>query len=217
MKNLLITIIGNVASGKTTITSLISKHLPAKKIPADELFRVNPFFPLAVKDRKRWSLASDLWFLYRRVEMTNEFSLGLRKTYILVDGGLPMSYVYAYSRLRSGFYTKDEWKLYTTYYKSLCKNILRSDLIISLEASVDFLQSRIRKRGRAYEIKYFTDGYLLDLNKSLNSFKQNSKKTNTKLLSLNVEKLDLLYNRPTLQSILKKIQANGRRAGPSSG
>ncbi len=67
-----ITIIGNIASGKSTIAHFLAKQLDADLVMADELYKTNPFFQNAVVDRSRWSLASDLWFLMKRVEMAKE-------------------------------------------------------------------------------------------------------------------------------------------------
>lgn len=47
----LITIIGNIGVGKSTLTDLLERYLKAKKVPADSLYQVNPFFPLVVGDR----------------------------------------------------------------------------------------------------------------------------------------------------------------------
>lgn len=46
-----ITVIGNVASGKSTLTPFLAKALRAKLVKADELYKTNPFFKDAVVDR----------------------------------------------------------------------------------------------------------------------------------------------------------------------
>ena len=50
----LVVIIGNVGSGKSTVSKMLAKKLGAKLVPADKFFEINPFFPLALEDRKRW-------------------------------------------------------------------------------------------------------------------------------------------------------------------
>lgn len=169
-KNKLITVIGNVGSGKSTLTRLLAKKLSATIVPADELYKINPFFPLAVKDRKRWSLASDLWFLRERVNLAKKYPQYLLKKNVVVDSGIPMSWVYANSRLKSGFFTRDEWNLYKNYYRVATANIRPPDIVIFLKAKVPFLMERIRKRGRSFEIKYFDQKYLASLEQSIEGF-----------------------------------------------
>src|SRR3989344_2862847 len=103
----LITIIGNIGVGKSTLTGALEREMPAQRVPADSLFKINPFFPLTLNDRARWSLTSDLWFLYERVKAEREIPGFLKTAHVVVDSGLPMSWVYARSRVGSGYFTHD--------------------------------------------------------------------------------------------------------------
>ncbi|MBI3620539.1 deoxynucleoside kinase [Candidatus Roizmanbacteria bacterium] len=167
MRNKLIVVIGNVGSGKSTVSQLLSKELPAALVPADKFFKVNPFFSKAVADRKRWSLTSDLWFLDRRVEMMRTVVKLLTKRPVVVDSGLPMSYVYAHSRRQSGYYNEEEWRFYQELYKKLTAAIIKPDIIVRLVAPMNILVTNIKKRGREFEVKHFTAKYLSCLNDSL--------------------------------------------------
>jgi deoxyadenosine/deoxycytidine kinase len=181
-----VTIIGNAASGKTTLSEALAKALGATVVPADELFRVNPFFPLALKDRKRWSFTSDTWFLQQRVHAVAKVPQMLSKKSVIVDSGLIMSYVYAHSRLEAGFYTEDEWKLYQALFADLTKalNLPPSSIVIYLQSDVELLLQRIKERGRDFEQTSHTREYLTGLHNSLEYVVKELKKQNIHLITV---------------------------------
>lgn len=167
MKHPYITVIGNVASGKSTVSKLLAKKLNAKLIKADELYKTDPFFQIALRDRPRWTLISDLWFLEKRVAIAEKIEKMLNSTSIVQDSGLPMQWVYAQSRLESGFVSKDESILYNALSERLTRHLSAENQIIYLYEPLLVLKERIRKRGRKFEIKYHSDDYLLILERTL--------------------------------------------------
>ncbi len=191
-KGKIITVIGNVGSGKTTLSLKLSKLLNARLVKADTFYLTNPFFPLAVKDRRRWSLTSDLWFLYKRVEMMKKTLSKKNKKYVVIDSGLPMSWVYSHSRIKSGFCNRQEWELYKIYNNLLTNSLPKTTILIQLKASTDFLLKRIKKRGRDFEIKFFDKNYLNSLANSLMTYKKEIVKRSNKLITINVEKNDFI-------------------------
>src|SRR3990167_10732867 len=116
MRKPFITVIGSIASGKSTVAKFIADNLGAEFIAADELYKTNPFCKETLKDRKRWSLASDLWFLVKRAELAEEFEDILKKEIIVQDSGLLMSWAYANSRLRSHYMNENEISLYNILF-----------------------------------------------------------------------------------------------------
>lgn len=203
-KHKLIVVIGNVGSGKTTLTHRLARLMGAREIKADTLYLTNPFFPLAVKDRTRWSLASDLWFLYERVEIMKRNILHLEKQSLLIDSGLPMSWVYSHSRIQSGYYNKHEWLLYKSMSDVTTSKSPKPDLIIHLHGAIPFLLGRIQTRGREFEKKYHTYDYLASLDNSLKEYIAFSKKKRIRILSIDVEKVDM-SKKENLLSLESKI------------
>jgi deoxyadenosine/deoxycytidine kinase len=199
----LITIVGNVASGKTTLTAILAKALKARKIDADKLYLSNPFFPLTIKDRKRWSLTSDLWFLKERIKLMKKINRNGGK-HLIIDSGLPMSWVYAHSRLKNSFYKKDEWQLYESLFSDSTNQLPKTDLVIVLTGSTKYLLNQIDKRGRDYELKYFDQKYLKSLNTSLQCYIRKCRQQKIKLIIINREKHDLT-NLIELKKLIKKI------------
>ena len=204
-KNKFITIIGNIASGKSTLTRLLGQRLKAKQIPADSLFRVNPFFPLALNDRSRWSLASDLWFFYERLKLERKIPHQLKSHHVIVDSGLPMSFVYARSRLISGYLTSNEWKLYKAIHDELLPTARFSDLIINLNTPVETILKRIKRRRRQFELRHYTAKYLLGLESSLAMVVKKLIRHKVRLIDIDTTQIDFIHNDNDLQQLVKKV------------
>jgi deoxyadenosine/deoxycytidine kinase len=182
-----IVVVGNVATGKSTMSALWAKRLSCQHVEADEFYKTNPFFPLAIEDRRRWSLVTDLWFLYERVKLARLTKGYLRHRPVIVDSGLPMSWVYAHSRLSSGFSTIDEWELYLNLYKEMVVEELMPDLVVYLKAEVPFLRQRIIKRGREFELAFHSEEYLESLAASLEVLVNDLKKSNIQVVEYQVD------------------------------
>lgn len=204
-KNRFITVIGNIASGKSTLTRLMCQKLQAKSIPADSLFRVNPFFPLALNDRPRWSLASDLWFFYERLKLERKIPRELKKHHVVVDSGLPMSFVYARSRLISGYLTKNEWKLYKSIHDELLPTASFPDLIIYLKTPVEIILKRIRQRRRKFELKHYTAKYLRGLEESLEMVVKKLKKRKIKIIEIDTTQIDFIHSETDLSQLIGEV------------
>lgn len=168
MQHPFISIIGNVATGKSTLASFLSSALGAHLIKVDELYKSNPFFKEeSPAYRSRWSLASDLWFLVKRVEIAKYIDELLKKEIVVQDSGLLMSFVYANSRLAEGHINQYELDLYNSLSTQITKDTPKEDLIIFLDLPVTVLKKRISARGRNFEITQYNDAYLTNLDASL--------------------------------------------------
>lgn len=157
------TIVGNIGSGKSTLTQLLTKELGAQEIPADNLFEVNPFFPLHLEDRQRWAFDCELWFLHKRAELYREIPKNITTSPIVVDGGLPQSHAYTYIQFAGGYITADEWEMYQTYYSLLVDGLQLPDVVVNLQGDIPSLYQRIQQRGRDYELEFYTKAYLKEL------------------------------------------------------
>lgn len=179
--------------------------MKAKQIPADSLFRINPFFPLALTDRPRWSLASDLWFFYERLKLERKIPIQLKKHHVIVDSGLPMSYVYAKSRLLSGYLTENEWKLYIGIHDELLPSAKFPDVIINLQIPVATILKRIKRRRRKFELKHYNTEYLQGLDESLMTVVKKLRKHHLKLIDVDTTKIDFIHNDNDLQQLINEV------------
>lgn len=166
------------------------------------MFRVNPFFPLALNDRPRWSLASDLWFFYERLKLEREIPQQLKKHHVIVDSGLPMSFVYARSRLINGYLTQNEWELYKSIHDELLPTASFPDVIIYLKTPIRIILKRIKRRRRKFELKHYTAKYLDGLDESLAIVVKKLKKHKIKIIEVKTDQIDFIHNKVDLNNLI---------------
>ena len=181
----MITVIGNIGSGKTTVTPLIAKKLKAKVVFADNLFQtVDPFRELYLNDLKRWALANELWLTLERVILVKKYLKQHKSHLLVIDSGLLMSWAYTHGHFLSGTMTPDEWQLYRRLFDKIAINLFTSSLVVALECSVPSLMKRIKKRGRQFELKYYNPTYLKQIDKGLVKLKEKLQRKNIKVVTI---------------------------------
>lgn len=136
---------GPIGAGKTSLARLLSEHLAADLLlesPDD-----NPFLAKFYQDRRRWALATQLFFLFQRVNQI---------------GGLKQMDLFARPTVADFLFDKDalfaqlnlleeELALYQRIYAHLAPQVPAPDLVIYLQAPADVLMARVRRRGAAFE------------------------------------------------------------------
>lgn len=173
MGSRIITIVGNIGSGKSTLLPIVAKALKAKMLDADSLFQtIDPFREQYLRDLKRWAFANELWLTTQRAHMLTKHVQKNPKKLTIVDSGLLMSWVYTYSHFITKKITIAEWDLYQQLFKELTTNSLEGSLVIFLDCSTKALLQRIKKRGRDYELKFYTPAYLNQIQKGLVALKK---------------------------------------------
>lgn len=181
----MITIIGNIGSGKTTVLPVIAKAIKGKLVDADNLFQtIDPFRELYLNDLKRWALANELWLTLERVILVQKYLRQRNNKILVVDSGLLMSWAYTHSHFLSGTMTGDEWKLYRRLFDKIATNLFTSAVVVALECSVPSLMKRIKKRGRQFELKYYNPTYLKQIDKGLVKLKEKLQRKNIKVVTI---------------------------------
>ncbi len=184
----MVTIIGNIGSGKTTISPVVAKILGAKVVPADNLFQtIDPFRQCYLDDTKRWALANELWLTLERVILVKKYLRQYKDEKLVVDSGLLMSWAYTHGHYLSGMVTKDEWQLYRRLFDKIAISLFTSSIVIALECSVDTLMKRIKQRGRKFELEYYDPVYLSRIDKGLEKLKQKLARKKIKVVTINEE------------------------------
>lgn len=155
-----IAIAGNIGSGKTTLTRLLSKHYNwnAKYESVD----MNPYLADFYNDMQRWSFNLQIYFLKERfkgiVEIERENSNVIQDRTIYEDAR-----IFAPNLHSMGLMTSRDFENYNSLFDLMLSLVKPPDLVIYLRSSIPNLVSQIQKRGREYESGIRID-YLSGLN-----------------------------------------------------
>lgn len=187
---------GVIGAGKTTLATLLAERLNADLVL--EQFEINPFLEKFYKDRRRYAFQTQIFFLVNRyTQQQNILQANLFKPYLVSDYIFEKDRIFASINLEG-----DELKLYETLASQLEKNILKPDLVIYLQSSVDRLMENIRKRDRAFE-RNIQRSYIEQLNEAYNHFFFAYK--STPLLIVNTNEIDFLNNKEDLENLIQLI------------
>ncbi|MDG1944959.1 MAG: deoxynucleoside kinase [Halioglobus sp.] len=154
---------GPIGVGKTTLAKRLATSFNYTTLLEDA--EDNPFLEKFYRNQEQAALATQLFFLFQRVQKIQD----LRQTDIfepvrVADFLMEKDPLFARVNLEH-----DEFQLYEKVYQQLTIDAPKPDLVIYLQASTDVLLSRIDHRGLAYE-KGIDRGYLERLNEVYSEF-----------------------------------------------
>lgn len=190
LRNLVI--VGNVASGKSTLTQLLATRLPnACAVP--ESFEENPFLPLYLQDHSRWALANAVRYYYDYARVFAQATAGHRYDFHVIDaGGASNRLIYGRYLLEEGVMTPHEYAL----YEILC-NLIQThfaypepDAYIFVRASPETCLARIRARSWDFQLRTITLKYLTALQKYIQALQLTVQASGIPALELSSETLD---------------------------
>ncbi len=189
-----IAIEGVLGVGKTTFARKLAADLNAKLVLED--VDNNPFLERFYKDMKNTALQTQLYFLLNRVKQQKELKqIDLFQRKIVSDYLIEKDRIFAYVNL-----SEDELNIYEKIYSILMdtNELLRPDLVVFLQASIETLLERIKKRGREYE-KSISHEYLNKITEAYNYFFSHFPRTIPLVIvntdEFNVLKDDILYEK----------------------
>ena len=192
-----IAIEGNIGSGKTSLSKLISSDFNTKLML--ERFIDNPFLAKFYKKPKDYAFKLEMSFLADRYQQTSEdlSQLNFFSQNIISDYDIHKSLIFSKINLNS-----DEYNLYRKLFYSLYKSIVKPDLIIFLNQTIENLKINIQKRGRDYE-STISEDYLRKINQSYSEFFKSRPDLNVKFVD--VSEMDFVINRLDYLSIINGI------------
>ncbi len=195
-----IAIAGNIGSGKTTLTKILSKHYGWRAHYED--VDHNPYLQSFYDDMQRWSFNLQVYFLNSRFRQVVEIRRGNKK--VIQDRSIyEDAYIFAPNLHDMNLMSTRDFENYSSLFELMSSFIQPPDLLIYLRASVPTLVDQIQKRGREYE-----EAIRLDYLKLLNERYEDwiSKYKQGKLLIVNVDKLD--FSEPEdIGLVIEKIDA----------
>lgn len=153
-------IAGNIGSGKTTLTRMLSGHYGW--IPKYEAVTYNPYIEDYYNDIPRWSFNMEIYFLTQRFKDILEIA-DSPDTIIQDRTILEGVYVFAANNRDMGNISDRDFSTYMDLFNAMMSVVRLPDLLIYLKSSIPHLVSQIQKRGREYE-KGISIEYLTGLN-----------------------------------------------------
>ena len=153
-------IAGNIGSGKTTLTRLLSEYYGWT--PKYEAITHNPYIEDYYRDIHRWSFNLEVYFLTRRFKDILEISK-TEGTVIQDRTILEGVYIFAANNKDMGNISERDFNTYKDLFDVMMSMVKLPDLLIYLKSSIPHLVAQIQKRGRDYE-KSISLEYLAGLN-----------------------------------------------------
>ena len=191
---------GNIGSGKTSLSNLMSDEFNAKIVL--ERFADNPFLPKFYDDQERFAFPLEMSFLADRYQqLTDDLAqFDLFKNFIVSDYYIFKSLIFAQVTLQ-----KEEYALYRKMFDIMYKEISKPDLYIYLYQNTDRLLENIKKRGRIYE-QNIEASYLQKIHVGYTNFIKTEQDLNT--LIIDVSELDFVNNHNDYREVLKIINTH---------
>jgi deoxyadenosine/deoxycytidine kinase len=194
-----IAVAGNIGSGKTTLTRLLSEHYGWE--PKYEDVDVNPYLSDFYNDMQRWSFNLQIYFLNKRMEGIVDIQNSSRN--VIQDRTIYEDARIFASNLHSmGLLSTRDFENYRSLFELMISLVKPPDLLIYLKSSIPTLIYQINKRGREYESGIRTD-YLEGLNKRYDEWFANYE--DGKKLVINVDELKFEDNPQDLQTVIELI------------
>ncbi len=188
---------GPIGVGKTSLAAKVAAQLGADLIleQADQ----NPFLERFYRNPRAGALPAQLHFLFQRAQQLaaikqHDLFAPLRVADYLID----KDQLFARVTLE-----EEEYRLYEQVHARLALDVPKPDLVVYLQAPVDVLLERIKRRGIRYE-HFIERGYLERLNDAYARFFHEY--DGAPLLIVNAAAIDPLHNDADFDELLQAMK-----------
>jgi deoxyadenosine/deoxycytidine kinase len=198
MKQRYIVVEGPIGCGKTSLAHKLAQRLGAQLLLEDP--QANPFLRQFYSDMRRYALPTQLFFLFQRVEQ-----VGALKQPDLFEKPTVADFTLAKDPLFARLTLNDaEYQLYSRIYDHVKPQAPVPDLVVYLQASVDTLIERVRRRGHAFEGPISED-YLRRLSEAYSRYFYNYDES--PLLIVNSERLNFVDVAEHFDLLIERMNA----------
>jgi len=187
---------GVIGVGKTTFAQMLAQRIDADLLN-EEVFE-NPFLVDYYKNRNRYALSCQLYFLISRFQQQQQLMVrDLFAQRIVADYLFAKDAIFASVAL-----SERELTLYNKIAPALTRDIPKPDLVIYLQAGTHVLLSRIRKRSFSFE-KPIDFDYIEMLNKAYDYFFFHY--SDTPLLVVKTDEIDFVNTPEHFDDLIEQI------------
>jgi len=196
-----VSIAGNIGSGKSSLTSLISKKFDW--IAYFESVSDNPYLEDFYSDMNRWSFNLQVYFLSHRFRIHKEI-LQQKKSVIQDRSIYEDVEIFAKNLYELGRMDERDYFNYKNLFVEMVNYLRPPDLLLYLKAEVPTLVKQIKMRGREFEKSIEID-YLERLNESYNNWIKDY--SYGRAITIETDNIDFVNSEDDLNYISKLLQS----------
>jgi deoxyadenosine/deoxycytidine kinase len=198
-KKYFIAVAGNIGSGKSSLTRLLSTHFGWT--PYFESVEDNPYLSDFYADMKRWSFNLQVYFLSNRFRSHKLITEGPQS--VILDRAIyEDAEIFARNLFEIGNMEERDYRNYVALYQVMTGYLRAPDLLIYLRANVDTLLRQISLRGRDFEQSIRRE-YLEQLNRHYEAWIR--RYTLGKVLIVESDALDFVNRKDDFRRVVEMI------------
>jgi deoxyguanosine kinase len=186
---------GPIRVGKSTLSRYLAEQLNGQLVHEPE---DNPSLGAFYEGESGAAFQTQFSFLIQRYEQLRQLEVGATSRKIVVA-----DYIFEKDKLFANLNLSDaELNVYDRYYKMFRSQLPTPELVIYLQASMDVLKKRLKKRNASSE-QGVSDDYLEEVVKAYEHFFFHY--TASDLLVVNTTDIDFVERSSDLQQLLRRV------------